>query len=226
LITGGFTSFEVSPGTFFYGNVANVRFGQGDGSFGAATSYLGAFDSLGDIRLADINGDGHLDLVGATANNQIQISLNDGFGGLSAASSAASGITPQIDFIGVGATPIGGIAIGDFNGDGVLDVTMSGQDYYDGGQTAILLGTTRGGISPLAPFSLKSRADALQALSLFSRGSRNLSEIRGTLGATQSRLNAALGVIVSAKENLTAANSRIIDADVAAESSKLTRTQI
>ena len=113
----------------------------------------------------------------------------------------------------------------DIVGAGYTEYVSYGSGTYDG-VVGVFIGSTRDGISPLAPFSLKSRADALQALGLFNRGATNLSQIRGTIGATQSRLNAALGVVVNTKDNIIAANSRIVDADIAAESANLTRTQI
>jgi flagellin-like hook-associated protein FlgL len=176
----------------------------------------------GDIRLADLNGDGNLDLVSTDISNNITVALGTGQGRFGSLSSNNSGITPPDPALGIKAS--NGLTIGDLNGDGVLDVAMVAT-YY-GGYGAILIGSTRNGISPIAPFSLKSRADALQAMGLFNRGARNLSDMQGTLGATQSRLAAAMGVVASARENTLAANSRIIDADIAADSANLTRTQI
>ena len=49
---------------------------------------------------------------------------------------------------------------------------------------------------------------------------------RGTLGATQNRLTITLANLGNMHENLSAANSRIKDVDVAAESATMTRNQI
>ena len=49
---------------------------------------------------------------------------------------------------------------------------------------------------------------------------------RATLGTTQNRLTVTLTNLANMHENLSAANSRIKDVDVAAESAGMTRNQI
>ncbi len=53
-----------------------------------------------------------------------------------------------------------------------------------------------------------------------------LNRIRGDIGAVQNRFNSAIGSLQVASENLSAARSRIMDADVAQETANLTRNQI
>ena len=50
--------------------------------------------------------------------------------------------------------------------------------------------------------------------------------LRGTLGAVQSRFDSTVASLQNAAENVSAARSRIKDADFAAETAELTRTQI
>ena len=52
------------------------------------------------------------------------------------------------------------------------------------------------------------------------------SRIRGFIGAVQNRFVSAISSLSVASENLSAARSRIQDADVAQETAELTRTQI
>mgnify|MGYP003666409811 CR=1 FL=1 len=54
----------------------------------------------------------------------------------------------------------------------------------------------------------------------------DLNTARGTLGADQNRMNSALRSILSVRENLSAAESRIRDVDVASETADLTRNSI
>ena len=54
----------------------------------------------------------------------------------------------------------------------------------------------------------------------------SLLQQRGMIGAYQSRLTVAMQNLVSAKENFSAAESRIRDVDIASESAELIRTQI
>ncbi|HXK29407.1 MAG TPA: flagellin [Candidatus Binatia bacterium] len=53
-----------------------------------------------------------------------------------------------------------------------------------------------------------------------------LSRVRGDIGAVQNRFSSAISSLSVASENLSAARSRIQDADVAQETAELTRTQI
>jgi flagellin len=54
----------------------------------------------------------------------------------------------------------------------------------------------------------------------------SINSIRGGLGASQNRLQSAVSSIMNSKENLSAAESRIRDVDVAFETADLTRNSI
>ena len=75
-------------------------------------------------------------------------------------------------------------------------------------------------------FSLKTKSDALQSMGMLDRALENLAKQRGTIGASQSRVNIAISNLQTARENFNAAESRIRDADIAAEAGNLVRTQI
>jgi flagellin len=55
---------------------------------------------------------------------------------------------------------------------------------------------------------------------------KKVSETRGTFGVLQNRLDVTIDRLHTAEENLGAAESRIRDADIAAETSSMTRGQI
>ena len=61
-------------------------------------------------------------------------------------------------------SPLASKGMGDFNGDGVLDLATADNI---GGTASILLGATTDGIAPLLSFSLKTSADARQAMGIF-----------------------------------------------------------
>ena len=63
-------------------------------------------------------------------------------------------------------------------------------------------------------------------MGMLDRTLENLAKQRGTIGASQSRVNIAINNLQTAKENFAAAESRIRDADVASEAANLVRTQI
>ncbi len=79
------------------------------------------------------------------------------------------------------------------------------------------------GISAL---SLSSATDAQAALDTIDSALQTVSDARATFGAAGNRLTSVISQIQSAAENLSAANSRIRDVDVAEESSRMTRSQI
>jgi flagellin len=53
-----------------------------------------------------------------------------------------------------------------------------------------------------------------------------VNELRGTLGAIQNRFESAIASVETSSENLTAARSRIQDADFAMETAKMTSSQV
>ena len=78
----------------------------------------------------------------------------------------------------------------------------------------------------VASTSLSTATNARNALAAFDKAIEQLSDARAKLGAFQNRLNTTIANLAAAHENLSAANSRIRDADVASETSSLTRSQI
>ena len=71
-----------------------------------------------------------------------------------------------------------------------------------------------------------SAAGAQTALGLIDTAIAGLSTSRGNLGASQNRLEITVSNLRVEEENLTAANARIRDVDVARETAALTRNQI
>ena len=71
-----------------------------------------------------------------------------------------------------------------------------------------------------------TRTSASDALSTIDFALQNVSSIRAELGAVQTRFESTIANLSISSENLSAARSRIIDADFAAETANLTRAQI
>jgi flagellin len=95
--------------------------------------------------------------------------------------------------------------------DGATTVSVSGRDLDDAtnGVGAI----TAGAVTDLGDIDLSDITDALQ----------NVATFRAENGAEQSRLGFASELITINKANLEAASSRIVDVDVAEESTQLAR---
>ena len=73
---------------------------------------------------------------------------------------------------------------------------------------------------------ISTQAGANAAITVLDGALAKVNSIRGDLGAIQNRFEATISNLTTTTENLTAARSRIIDADFAAETAELTRGQI
>ncbi|HKJ95927.1 MAG TPA: flagellin, partial [Gammaproteobacteria bacterium] len=72
----------------------------------------------------------------------------------------------------------------------------------------------------------QTQADATDALKTIDYALQQVSGLRAKLGATQSRFESTISNLSTSSENLSAARSRIQDADFAKETAKLTKNQI
>ena len=73
---------------------------------------------------------------------------------------------------------------------------------------------------------VNTSANAFAVLNNLDTAIGKIAETRATYGAVQNRFDAVISNLQNYSENLTAARSRIMDADFAAETAKLTRAQI
>jgi hypothetical protein len=130
--------------------LASVLLGDGHGGFGAAASFaVGGTSGVG--ALADLNGDGKLDLVMTNPNNlpiiipgTVAVLLGDGLGGFGAHTDFTVGINPHA------------VAVGDLNGDGNPDLVVTDVGYIPNGglgDVAVLLGDGHGGFGPATLFT-------------------------------------------------------------------------
>lgn len=95
------------------------------------------------------------------------------------------------------------------------------------GTTAPGAGVDTGSAAPASTgLQFDTAEHAQQAIKLLDTQIANVSEARSQLGAIQNRFDHAINVTNVAKENLTAASSRITDVDMAQEMVKYTRDNI
>jgi flagellin len=78
----------------------------------------------------------------------------------------------------------------------------------------------------LASASLSTATNAQAAIGAFDKAIEQLSSARSKVGAVQNRFQVTVSNLAVSQENLSAANSRIRDVDVASETANLTKNQI
>ncbi len=122
-------------------------------------------------------------------------------------------------------------AVTTFNGVQLLSAgtTVTLQVGLDGTTNSqISFSTVDGSKSGLGlnSVAVSTQASAQSALAFLGSAIATVAQTRGTLGAYESRLQSAIDNLRIAVENFSAAQSRIRDADVAAETANLTRANI
>lgn len=86
--------------------------------------------------------------------------------------------------------------------------------------------STLGSTAKITNTSLSTVTNAQKAIGVFDAAIKNLSQARAKVGASQNRMSVTISNLSSSFENLSAANSRIRDVDVASETASLTKSQI
>ncbi|AGB19837.1 flagellin Hag [Thermoanaerobacterium thermosaccharolyticum] len=121
----------------------------------------------------------------------------------------------------------------EFNGKKLLDGTFTAETFQIGanqGQQIELsisaLSATTLGVDSIDVSSFSTSADVDTALSTIDAAINTVSEQRSSLGAIQNRLEHTINNLGTASENLTAAESRIRDVDMAKEMMEFTKDNI
>jgi flagellin len=119
-----------------------------------------------------------------------------------------------------------------FNNQNVLDGTLGTVAFqvgYEAGDTiSITVGTDMSADGDLAisTTGIDSAANASTAVSSLDSAISTVDTFRGTLGAVQNRFESTIANVSNIAENVSAARSRIVDADFALETANLTKAQI
>ena len=125
----------------------------------------------------------------------------------------------------------------EFNGTVLLDGTGGSLDFQVNTGGLNLLGVDRITFDAfksdvnvdklgLEELGVQNKFDAQMSLSTIDSAIENVSSIRGELGAIENRLTSSIRNLAVSIENLSAANSRIKDVDIANETSTLTRNSV
>ena len=127
----------------------------------------------------------------------------------------ANGLTP-------GATTAMGV--GDFTVGG--NVTFSSEKSFSVSADATLSATTSSSLNTVGGIDIGSRAGANDALVVLDFAISLIDSTRADLGAIQNRFESTIANLQNISENVSAARMRILDADIAQETSEMTKQNI
>jgi len=141
---------------------------------------------------------------------QLNLMLSEKFNGITL---FQSGTTTGLD---VGTNAINLAVVTSHDGAQSIAITQCDLNYI----------STTVGTDAASGMNITTNANATGALATIQTAIQDLAELRANNGAEQSRLTFAADMLSVNKINLEAANSRIIDVDVASESAQLARFNI
>ncbi len=172
---------------------------QSDGSGITLTNYDGKQITLSDTAFTN-SGDATITTTAGADNSMV---LDDGVGIAPAAAATSAVITGQVTF----------------DSDKAFVVTGTSAEVVAGlSETAVL--------QKVADLDISTVDGANLALSVVDAAIGQVSNQRAKFGALQNRFSSTISNLETSVENLSAARSRIRDADFAVETAELTRTQI
>jgi flagellin len=197
-----------------------VRLGNGNLSFAASSTFSTA--TTGTFSNIDINLDGNRDLL-INSSGSLLLARGNGNGTFGAAQ--ATGLS---NIVGVSST--------DLDLDGVADLvgTTTGDELVIayGATSQSLTGTalrrfghTWSGTPDITP-GVRTAAEAREQLTYLANLFEDVTQIGAAIGASESRVSSALAALSATQLGYAEATNRILDADVAEESSTLLRAQI
>lgn len=113
---------------------------------------------------------------------------------------------------------------------------VAGQVQFSSSETFSVNAASTGGIfagtansaslDSVDQIDITSQAGSNSAIKTIDGALDRVNSLRATLGAVQSRFESTISNLSTTSENLSAANSRILDADFAAETAKLAKSQV
>jgi flagellin len=224
---GGITyefTLPTASGAATSGNV-QVKLGTG-GANAAADDILTATNFADAVSAQYAAGNGTVNFVSRT-NGAVSLT-NTLYGGTGVVAAITEPVTAgtagAVTNVATAGTSGAYTAI---NQKGTLSLN-SANTFTIGGTSASTagLGSASIGLSAINAVDISTVGGANNAISLIDGALSQVATIRGSMGALQNRFQSVVSSLTASSENLSAARSRIQDADFAAETAQLTRNQI
>jgi len=133
------------------------------------------------------------------------------------------GLISEVDRI-ANATEYNGVAL--LNTSAALTFQVGIRNVAANDQIVVTTQSATATTLGISALSLATLTGAQGALGAIDNALQSVSSTRATLGAQQNRFNTVISVATEASVSLSAAKSRIMDVDVAEETSNMSRTQI
>jgi hypothetical protein len=165
-------------------SVVQVFLGNGNGTFGTPSLYdAGSYRGTSAVASADFNGDGNLDLLlsnpGAPGNDpyhgSISLFLGNGNGTFQAPTTTALSVPPGV---------AGGLAIGDFNSDGNIDLAIASFSAVD-----VVFGNGNGTFQPAVSYPVGNYSSSLTVGDFNSDGKLDLAVGSGLQASGENSVN-------------------------------------
>jgi flagellin len=153
-----------------------------------------------------------------------KLGANSTFAGYSETVHGASTTALVQTAVGAGTNAADGSGIttrGTITLSSAANFTLGGADLAFGG-----LATAAPALTRLDTVNISTVAGANTAIAVLDGALSQVTSIRADLGAVQNRFSSTVANLTTTAENLSAARSRILDADFASETASLTRAQI
>jgi flagellin len=157
------------------------------------------------------------------ASGELQIQI----GNAAAVNVAAGDYSTTQALVDAVNTTLAGNGTAELNNDGTMSIYSSETVTVSGAAATTLgLAGTTAATGSLSTVDVKDVTSANDAIRRIDAALTSISDLRSTFGAVQNRFESTISNLGTAVENLSAARSRILDADFAAETADLTRAQI
>lgn len=163
-------------------------------------------DTKGAITLKSSTGD---DIKITSADTATTVNLT------ALKSDGTTAVAGDVDLDSQATATVGGTVTFDSNKS--FTVTSTGSDIVSG---------LAGALKSVDTIDISTQKDANSAISIIDGALAQIADSRADLGATMNRFESTIANLASISENVSAARSRIQDADFAQETANLTRNQI